>query len=171
MMNNFVRLLLTALVIATTLSSCRTHAPRVDYQALAKASIKMKMNIDLNDNHKLYIESASWIGTPYRAGGTSKKGADCSGLTSQLYKSVYRKQLPRSSREQKEASKTVAKRNLKEGDLVFFSTDRSRKKVSHVGVYLKNGKFIHASTSLGVIINSLDEPYYIANWIGGGRIN
>ena len=153
------------------LSTCHTTAPKRDYSALAKASVKMKIDITHKDNHKLYIESAGWIGTPYRVGGMSKSGTDCSGLTTQLYKSVYGKNLPRSSKDQKNACKTVSKRNLREGDLLFFSTDRSKKRVGHVGIYLKNGKFIHASTTSGVRINRLDEPYYVANWISGGRVH
>lgn len=64
----------------------------------------------------------------------------------------------------------VAKRNLKEGDLVFFSSNRSRKRVAHVGIYLKSGKFIHSSTSRGVIVSRLNEDYYLRHWISGGRI-
>ena len=162
------------IIICSTLlglSSCRSVAPHRDYQALARSSIKLGMDIQYNDNPKLYINAAEWIGTPYRSGGTNKNGIDCSGLTSQLYKTVYKKKLPRSSTEQKSVTQKIAKRNLKEGDLVFFSTDRSKKKVSHVGIYLKNGLFIHASTSSGVRIDNIESPYYASNWIGGGRLN
>ena len=136
--------ILTGLIFI--LSSCRTSAPRLDYQALARASILLGVDINMEDNHKLYLESAEWIGVPYRGGGDSKRGTDCSGLTYQIY------------------------RNLREGDLVFFSSSRSRKKVAHVGIYLKNGKFIHASTSKGVIVSRLSEDYYTRHWISGGRI-
>lgn len=156
--------------LAVGLSSCRTSAPRVDYKALARASVRLGVDVDLEDNHKLYIESAAWIGVPYRPGGDSKRGTDCSGLTGQLYNKVYRTRLPRSTDEQKEESNKVAKRNLREGDLVFFSSSRSRRKVAHVGIYLKDGKFVHASTSSGVIVSRLDEKYYIQHWLSGGRV-
>ncbi len=162
------------IIICSTLiglSSCRSVAPQRDYQALARSSIKLGIDIQFEDNPKLYINAADWIGIPYRSGGMNKNGIDCSGLTSQLYKSVYKKKLPRSTTEQKSATQKIAKRNLKEGDLVFFSTDRSKKKVAHVGIYLKEGKFIHASTSSGVRVDNLDSPYYVANWISGGRFN
>ena len=118
-------------------SSCRTSAPRLDYQALAR---------------------------------DSKRGTDCSGMVYQIYRKVYRIQVPRNTEELKNKSNKVAKRNLKEGDLVFFSSNRSRKRVAHVGIYLKSGKFIHSSTSRGVIVSRLNEDYYLRHWISGGRI-
>lgn len=162
--------ILAVLGLIIGLSSCRTIAPRADYKALARASVRLGVDVALEDNHKLYIEAAEWIGVPYRPGGDSKRGTDCSGLTGQLYNKVYRTRLPRSTDEQKAKSSKVAKRNLREGDLVFFSSSRSRRKVAHVGIYLKNGKFIHASTSSGVIVSRLDEKYYTQHWISGGRV-
>ena len=151
-------------------SSCRTSAPRLDYQALARASVLLGIDINLEDDHKLYLEAADWIGAPYRGGGDSKRGNDCSGMVYQIYRKVYRIQVPRNTEELKNKSNKVAKRNLKEGDLVFFSSNRSRKRVAHVGIYLKSGKFIHSSTSRGVIVSRLNEDYYLRHWISGGRI-
>lgn len=128
------------------------------------------MDIDYKDNHQLYLEAANWIGVPYRAGGTTKRGTDCSGLTSQIYKKVYNKKLKRSTEEQMKQASRVGQSNLQEGDLVFFSSRNSRKKVAHVGIYLKDGKFIHASSSRGVIVSSLNESYYKQHWMRGGRI-
>ena len=88
----------------------------------------------------------------------------------QIYRKVYRIQVPRNTEELKNKSNKVAKRNLKEGDLVFFSSNRSRKRVAHVGIYLKSGKYIHSSTSRGVIVSRLNEDYYLRHWISGGRI-
>lgn len=155
---------------AVLLSSCRTSAPRLDYQALAKASIALGVDIGMEDNHKLYLEAADWIGVPYRGGGNTKRGTDCSGLVYQIFRTVYHTQVPRNAEELKKESDKVAKRNLKEGDLVFFSSSRSKKKAAHVGIYLKNGKFIHSSSSKGVIVSKLNEDYYTRHWIGGGRI-
>ena len=152
------------------LSSCHTSAPRLDYKALAQASVRLGMGIELTDNHKLYVNAAEWIGTPYRAGGDSRHGTDCSGLVSQLYKKTYRMRLSRSTDVQLKESNKIARRNLREGDLVFFTSRSSRKKVAHVGIYLKDGKFIHASTSQGVIVSSLKEKYYTQHWLCGGRV-
>ena len=119
---------------------------------------------------KLYVNAAEWIGTPYRAGGDSKHGTDCSGLVSQLYKKTYRIRLSRSTDGQLKESNRIARRNLREGDLVFFTSRASRKKVAHVGIYLKDGKFVHASTGQGVIVSSLKEDYYTKHWLCGGRV-
>lgn len=170
MMRKYTIQLIALLGITISLSSCRTTAPRLDYKALARASVRLGMDIDLEDNHKLYIEAAEWIGTPYRTGGDSKRGTDCSGLSSQIYKKVYRTQLSRNTEEQKNESSKVSKRNLREGDLVFFTSSKSGKRTAHVGVYLKDGKFIHASTGNGVIVSSLEERYYTQHWMCGGRI-
>lgn len=160
--------LLTASLLAI-LSSCHTSAPSYDYQALAQASVRLGVDIGLKDNHALYLEAAQWIGTPYRAGGSSRRGTDCSGFVWQMYRKVYGKELSRSSEQQMKESRKVSRRKLREGDLVFFGTTRRKRRVSHVGIYLKEGKFVHASTSRGVIVSSLDEPYYEERWIKGGR--
>lgn len=118
----------------------------------------------------LYREAADWLGTRYRRGGMSRKAVDCSGFTNIIYKTVFGKELDR-------VSTTIAK-NVKEsipnkedllpGDLVFFSTF-GKKYINHVGVYLGDGKFVHASIKKGVIISRLDEGYYSRNWKKGGR--
>lgn len=161
--------ILTAITIS--LSSCRTSAPSYNYKELAKASIKLGIDINMNDNHRLYVESSEWMGVPYRWSGNSKRGIDCSGLTCQIYNKVYRKKLERSTDGQRDNNcRKITKKNLREGDLVFFSSNKSRKKVAHVGIYLKNNKFIHASTSRGVIVSDLNEDYYRRHWLSGGRV-
>ena len=128
------------------------------------------MDIEMDDNHSLYVEAAGWLGVPYRSGGTNKRGVDCSGLTSSIYKKVYHKKLERSSEEQrKKDCRKISKGKLREGDLVFFHNGRKKKRATHVGIYLKNGKFIHASTSRGVIISNLNEDYWKKHWLSGGR--
>lgn len=159
------------LTVAIALSSCKSSAPAYDYRKLAKASIKLGIDISMTDNHKLYVEASEWIGVPYRYGGTGKRGTDCSGFTSHIYKKVYRKKLERSSEGQRDKnSYKIAKRHLKEGDLVFFATTKKRKKASHVGIYLKNDKFVHASTNRGVIVSDLNEDYYRKCWLSAGRV-
>lgn len=160
--------LLLLFLCAVCFTGCRTAAPPLDYRALARASARLHMDIEANDNHRLYLAAAEWMGVPYRGGGDSKRGTDCSGLACQLYRQVYRVRLPRSSAQQMDATRRVARRNLREGDLVFFRSPSSRR-VSHVGIYLKNGMFIHASTSRGVIVSSLNESYWDKYWLRGGR--
>ena len=167
-MKRFHWLILCAL--AFLLGSCRTIAPQYDYQELARASVRLGMDIDMNDNHALYVESAQWLGVPYRNGGTTEQGIDCSGLTSAIYKKVYRKSLERNSDDQrKKDCRKVKKSKLREGDLVFFHNGRKKKTATHVGIYLKDRKFIHASSRQGVIISTIDEDYWEKHWLSGGR--
>lgn len=153
------------------LSSCATKAPRYDFRELAHAAVVLDMDIAPEDNHRLYVEAASWIGVPYRNGGKDRRGTDCSGLACQLYRSVYRRTLSPSAEAQRTRHcKKVSKKRLQEGDLVFFHNGRNRRTASHVGIYLKEGRFIHASTTRGVIVSRLDEPYYRQHWLQGGRV-
>lgn len=170
-MKKYVSHLLLCLCLLGSLSACKTAStPNRDYRALAKASIKLNTDIDLKDNQKLYLHAAEWIGTPYRAGGDSRRGIDCSGLTRRLYRETYHISLSRSTSGQlNEVARILTKKELREGDLVFFSSRRSGKKAAHVGIYLKEGKFIHASTGQGVIVSHLDEKYYQQHWVCGGR--
>lgn len=112
----------------------------------------------------------TWIGTPYRYGGQSKSGTDCSGLTMALYKDVANMTLPRTAAQQAEYCFDIPQRELQPGDLVFFSTSSHGGKVSHVGMYIGGGRMIHASTSRGVIESSLDEKYYKNHYHSSGRV-
>ena len=142
-------------------------------QLAGELSEKLGMELDGNrDNLGLYAFVADWLGTPYRFGGMSRKGTDCSGFAYNLYKEVYGGGLERcSSAEMMKATKRVAKKDLREGDLVFFNTRNRRSgRASHVGVYLRDGYFAHASSRGGVIISPLSSPYYKRHYIGAGRL-
>ncbi|MGV8137023.1 MAG: C40 family peptidase [Mangrovibacterium sp.] len=97
---------------------------------------------------------------------------DCSGLVLNAYQQVYSKKLYRSASGMLyDNCRKIHRGNLCEGDLVFFRVGKGRKRmVNHVGIYLKENRFIHASTSAGVIVSSLDEPYYRKTWVAGGRV-
>jgi len=156
--------------LTSLFQGCGTIAPKYNYQEIARASIRLGIDIEMKDNHALYVEASKWLGTSYRRGGTTTRGVDCSGLTSAIYKKVYRKNLERNSEDQrKKDCRKVKKGKLKEGDLVFFHNGRKKKRATHVGIYLKDRKFIHASTSQGVIISRLDEEYWKKHWLSGGR--
>ncbi|WP_029904058.1 C40 family peptidase [Prevotella sp. 10(H)] len=129
------------------------------------------VNKDDDKNMPLYAEVSQWLGVRYRNGGLSKKGVDCSGFTFLTYQKVYKKKLPRSSGDMAKMNmQKVSKKNLQTGDLVFFATSKNSSKINHVGIYLKNGCFIHASTSKGVIVSHLDEGYYEKTWKKAGRV-
>jgi lipoprotein Spr len=123
----------------------------------------------LKQNKSLYSFIEEWYGVPYRFGGTSKSGIDCSAFVRQLYGDVYNKGLLRTSLEQFATALYLRRDELKEGDLVFFRIHGKR--ISHVGVYLYEGKFVHASVSQGVVISDLSDGYWTRYYAGGGRIS
>jgi lipoprotein Spr len=108
-----------------------------------------------------------WMGTRYRLGGNSKDGIDCSALMQIFFSSLYGIALPRTAREQYAVSHKISRAELREGDLVFFNTIGG---VSHVGMYLQNNKFVHASSG-GVMISDLYEDYWVRHFIGVGRVD
>jgi len=120
------------------------------------------------DNVALYKFIDEWYGTPYKYGGKTKEGIDCSDLVCVLYAQVYQTTLSGPAASLCDGCDEVSEKNLKEGDLVFFKINSD--KVSHVGVYLQNRHFLHASSHHGVIINSLDEAYYVKYFYRGGRV-
>lgn len=146
---------------ATTSVSKEDEALKKKYAGMIGVTEKEITNL------KLYRFVDSWYGTPYKYGGKTKDGVDCSGFASALLKEVYGINLAGSANSMYEASETVKEKDLKEGDLVFFKINS--KKVSHVGVYLQNRHFVHASSSRGVVIDCLDEAYYTKYFFKGGR--
>lgn len=121
------------------------------------------------DNAKLYAFIDEWYGTPYKYGGKNKSGIDCSNFSAQLYSTIYHKTLTGSSASIFKQCKSVSRNDLREGDLVFFKIENNE--ISHIGIYLQNNKFVHATTKKGVMINDLNEAYYKKYYFKGGRIN
>lgn len=172
-MKYYLKILLIASLITGLSESCttinkRTVSYRTNYSLLSN---KYGIKINSSDFIPLYEEGALWLGTPYRYGGNSKRGTDCSGFVSSVYRNLFHVNLNRSAEKMlKQDCKKIDKRKLQTCDLVFFSTGRNRSKVNHVGIYLKHGYFIHASTSKGVIVSHLDEPYYKSKWKTAARV-
>lgn len=119
-------------------------------------------------NLKLYQFIDDWMYVPYKYGGISKTGVDCSGLSALLLHEVYGKEISGSSADICNQTIPITEDKLKEGDLVFFKINSST--VSHMGVYLANDRFIHASTHGGVIISNLDDDYYRKYFSVAGRL-
>jgi LysM repeat protein len=113
----------------------------------------------------------SFSGAPYRYGGDSVRGLDCSAYVKKIYE-IFEVQLPRSAREQYYAGVKISDGDLATGDLVFFRTKRHLSYPTHVGIYIGEGKFIHASSycKQGVKINGLAEDYYAKRYIGAVRV-
>lgn len=119
-------------------------------------------------NEKLYQFINEWYGVPYKYASKDKNGIDCSGLTSVLYLKVYKKTISSNTKALVGEVKKIKESDLKEGDLVFFNTNG--RSISHVGVYLQNNKFVHASTKKGVMISDMNEPYFKKNYVSSGRV-
>ncbi|MBX7093797.1 MAG: C40 family peptidase [Flavobacteriales bacterium] len=116
---------------------------------------------------ELYAYIDGWIGVPYKYGGNTKEGVDCSGFVNAVYKDVFKTVLKRSATEIIGQCKEINKSELKESDLVFFDISG---KNSHIGIYLQNNRFVHASTSKGVMISDLTQSYWQKAWGRAGRI-
>ena len=176
-MRKAIYILLTYITILG-IASCSTHKqskkyPKYNNKAISQLSKQFGIHLTQADNIALYDAGSQWLGVKHKTGGNTKKGVDCSGLTGIIYKQVYGINLERSSANiLRKNCGEIKRNNLREGDLVFFKTMGSgnSKTPTHVGIYLKNGKFIHASSSKGVMVSSLSEPYYIRTWITGGRV-
>jgi len=148
-------------------NSAKVSEPSKSHIIEEKIGVSAKSNKTLAS---LYEEAVEWLKTPYRRGGMSHKGMDCSGLASTIYQNVFGIKLERRSKDMSRKDvEDIGKEDLKPGDLVFFAT-KGRKNINHVGVYLGNDHFVHASIHNGVIISSLDESYYKRAWVKGGRI-
>jgi lipoprotein Spr len=134
-----------------------------------KYSIRMDIAVESITNIPLLQKIDEWWGTPYSLGGSSKNGVDCYYFTLDVMKEVYKVNLKRTAAEQYEQSAKIEWNDLKEGDLIFFKAE-GRRNISHVGIYLANNKFAHASTSQGVTISDLADPYWQRRLYSLGRI-
>jgi cell wall-associated NlpC family hydrolase len=123
---------------------------------------------DALSRDRVLLSVVSHLGVPYLYGGTGKKGMDCSAFTSQVYESATGSPLPRSTAEQYSRGEEVEREDLRFGDLVFFNT--TGRSPSHVGIYIEDDLFAHASVTYGVTISSLESSYYNKRFVGARRI-
>lgn len=181
---SLLRKILYILIAVTIGYSCKTpekslpakksRKPRTvvvtDSSAVFYKRMSQSLNIPLkgSENPVLLRVVESWLGVPYKYGGQDRRGIDCSGLVNTIYLEAYKTILERSSIDIMNSSVKVKKERLSEGDFVFFSI--GGRKVNHVGIYLGQGYFVHASSSKGVMINNLSEQYYEKYFTGGGRL-
>ena len=151
-------ILILCLILLGCQSTARFRAKR--NSPIQKSSASQTTNLESFVN--------GWIGVPYKYGGMTNRGIDCSGFTSLVYKECFGKSIPRNSSDQYEQGTRVTQRNLQSGDLVFFSNVRYGK-IDHVGIYLGNERFAHATESSGVTISLLTEKYYKKRYAGTCR--
>lgn len=178
MLYKVVKYIIFTFLLTVGLSSCAvSQGSRQLYDPKEVAMLSDQLGVQLSNTDKeddrhmaLYAQSSLWLGAKYRYGGLTKKGVDCSGLVYNLYKEAYRKKVPSSTSALTKKAKKISKKDLRPGDLLFFATTNKRKKISHVGIYLKDGYFIHASSSRGVVVNHISENYYKKNWVRNGRL-
>lgn len=129
---------------------------------------KLGLNSKQIQSSRFYSFIDDWYGVPYKYGGCQKAGVDCSCFTNLLYEKVYDKRIARSAADMFKSCDEISLQDAKTGDLVFFKIGGNT--ISHVGVYIKNKLFVHASNSKGVIINSLDEAYYKKYFFCAGKL-
>ncbi|RPD46334.1 hypothetical protein DNI29_15145 [Hymenobacter sediminis] len=140
-----------------------------DSLAYDKAAHRLGIDASYTEDKSLLETVVSWLGTPYRYGSNSKSGTDCSGFVTRVFKEAYGITLQRSSRSMFSSVKHVQKDEMQTGDLVFFRRGPGQP-IYHVGIYLKDGKFVHSATNGGVMVSSLNQAYYSRNFYAAGRV-
>lgn len=137
---------------------------QIKYALLLDATVEKLTNIEL------LRKVDYWWGVKYCLGGSTENCIDCSAFTQIILKDVFGIGLPRTAQEQYKAAVSIDLIELQEGDLVFFRTGSKSRQISHVGVFLLNNKFVHASTSSGVMISDLNDSYWRQHFKGCGRV-
>ncbi|MCH8558714.1 MAG: NlpC/P60 family protein [Balneolia bacterium] len=144
--------LLLMLISISLLSGCRSTQPRGAQNQVEQ---------------RLLQQFEQWRGVPYRLGGITTSGVDCSAFVQNVYRDGFNVNIPRTTGEQMNAGVAVNPRQLMIGDLVFFRTGRN---TLHVGIVMRNGRFMHASTSQGVIMDDLNQQYWRDRFIRARRV-
>ena len=169
---NLNRFLILAVLLTLGFVSCRSHRTidaskeNTAPDALSKYEKQLGISLPASANREYFAAIAPWVGAPYKYGGNLITGTDCSGFVSTIYSNVFHIQLERTSASIYQKSRKITKKELREGDLLFFTIEG--KKVSHVGMHLAGEYFIHASTKRGVVVSSMTEPYYIKTFTAYG---
>lgn len=164
-----MKILLSTLIVVF-LSGCAGFSSVGSKRSVVVPPLAHAVNLSQTQSvkNKLLQQHKEWKSAPYVFGGLSKSGVDCSGFVYLTYRSKLGYELPRSTEMQSVVGKAVAKNNLQTGDLVFFRTGMATR---HVGIVIGNGKFLHASSSKGVIISRLDNVYWASKYWMARRIS
>jgi cell wall-associated NlpC family hydrolase len=160
---NIFTILISALLLLASCQSTAKFATKIRNQRTA-------YNPATGTSHFSSLDEfvQSWLGTPYRYGGNTQRGVDCSGFVFQAYQQVFNKKIPRSARSQYMSGNKIQDHRRQPGDLLFFR-GISGPGIDHVGIYLGDGRFAHASLSGGVIISEISDEYYSERYVGTCR--
>ncbi len=158
------------LMVLLTISGCSTrNSVRI---AETSSVVRIVSAVRLSDSSTikdaLLKQYAEWHGTPYRMGGLDKRGIDCSGFAYITFRSKLGYSIPRTTKSQAQSGRYVPLKDLRIGDLVFFKTSI---RYNHVGIYLGDRQFLHASSSKGVMISGLNETYWKKHYWTARRIS
>lgn len=155
--------------VGSTESTYTGKSAEIESSSTLRLKYSQLLNTDVQQiqNIPLYQTIDDWYGTHYKLGGTGKNGIDCSAFVQTVFASAFGITLPRTAKDQYKSTHRISRTELHEGDLLFFNTTGG---VSHVGIYLQNNKFVHASVS-GVTISDMFEPYYVRHFIAAGRVS
>jgi len=152
-------------------SSTQKPIPQSGHGLVSDEWARLDIKLDRHDNKKLYKELKRWLGTPYvYAAHSCGEGTDCSGMVMEVFLKIYGIKVHRNSAKMLEENcRIIDLEDLREGDLVFFCTNGDGR-VSHVGIYLKDNKFVHASSSRGVAVDDLRQNYYATHFHAAARV-
>ncbi|NNK85429.1 MAG: hypothetical protein HKO91_07760 [Desulfobacterales bacterium] len=159
-----LRYILVVVVLVLMLGCAGKKVPNDGYDRKQMASISLS---ERQVRKLLLKEYRSWKGTPHKLGGNTKKGVDCSGFVHQIYKRVFNIKVPRSTKLLMRAGLRIEKKELKPGDIVTFRPPTFPR---HVGIYIGDNKFIHASKSKGVSMTDLNNSYWEKCYYSSRRI-
>lgn len=168
-----IRTYLTVFALSVFLVACHSKRDLANTNTEKSSAAKYAALVGVPEsdftNKKLVRFLDQWYGVPYKYGGSEKTGIDCSHLACRILQDVYDKKVAGTAVDLEKLTEHVKEKNLKEGDLVFFKIES--KNISHVGVYIANDHFMHASSKKGVMISDLNEPYFKKYYYTAGRIN
>jgi len=164
-------LIFSVFAFVSALTSCHSSKSSIKEKHPGYDVTKIHTGKGKKIQERLIEEAYTWVGTPYKYAALSKgEGVDCSGMVMKVYEDVTGCKLPRNSALQADWCETVDDGNLEKGDLVFFATGKDPERVSHVGMIVDDESFIHASSSKGVVVSKLSNPYYQRTFIKFGRV-
>ena len=165
------RILLVLILLGLTISCGTVHRGTSGSSKESGRPLMLSTDILIDSQRdreqKLNTAYGDWRGTPYLLGGNSIEGIDCSAFTQIVFENYFNQTLPRHTTEQLQAGNGIRRSWIRAGDLIFFRTGRN---LLHVGIYIGEGEFLHASRSAGVTVSNVGEKYWATRYLGARRV-